>query len=73
MYIRLPQIETNFEIKYRFLSRTFQCEGVIEVSSKPVFEKTVKMVYVETEQECGENVQIEDIVKTVENDDPFPL
>lgn len=69
MYIRLPQIETNFEIKYRFLSRTFQCEGVIEVSSKPVFEKTVKMVYVETEQECGENVLIEDIIKTVENNE----
>ena len=72
-YIRLPQIETNFEIKYRFLSRTFQCEGVINVSSKPCFEEDVKMLYVETEQECGENVQIEDIVKTVENDDPFPL
>ena len=69
MYIRLPQIETNFEIKYCFLSRTFQCEGVIEVSSKPVFEKTVKMVYVETEQECGESYLIEDIVKTVENNE----
>ena len=68
-YIHLPQIETNFEIKYRFLSRTFQCEGVIKVSSKPIFEETVKVLYVETEQECGENVQIEDIVKTVENDE----
>lgn len=68
-YIRLPQNETNFEMKYRFLSRTFQCEGVIKVYSKPIFEETVKMVYVETEQECGENVLIEDIIKTVENNE----
>lgn len=68
-YIHLPQIETNFEIKYRFLSRTFQCEGVIKVSSKPIFEESVELVCVETEQECGENVQIEDIIKTVENNE----
>ena len=72
-YIRLPQVEANFEIMYRFLSRNFQYESVIKVSSKPVFEETVGIVFVETEQECGERVQIEDIVKTVENDDPFPL
>lgn len=68
-YIRLPQIEMNFEIKYRFLSRNFQCEGVIKVSSKPAFEETVEMVCVETEQECGENVLIEDIIKTIEDDE----
>lgn len=68
-YIHLPQIETNFEIKYRFLSRTFQCEGVIKVSSKPIFEESVKFVCVETEQECGESYLIEDIVKTVENNE----
>ena len=54
---------------YRFLSRNFQYESVIKVSSKPVFEETVGIVFVETEQECGEHVQIEDIVKTVENDE----
>lgn len=68
-YIRLPQVEANFEIMYRFLSRNFQYESVIKVSSKPVFEETVGIVFVETEQECGEHVQIEDIVKTVENDE----
>ena len=69
VYIRIPPIEVNFEIKYRFLSRTFQCEGVIKVSSKPDFERIVENVYVETEQECGENVLIEDIIKTVKNDE----
>ncbi|MBR2468784.1 MAG: hypothetical protein IKB43_01315 [Fibrobacter sp.] len=64
-FIRLPRTEANFDIKYRFLSRNFQCESVIKVSSKPVFEETVNLVYVETDQESGENVLIEDIVKTV--------
>ena len=68
-YISLPRIEANFEIKYRFLSRNFPCEGVIKVSSEPVFEETVETVYVETEQECGESVLIEDVVKTVEDDE----
>ncbi len=68
-YISLPRIEANFEIKYRFLSRNFPCEGVIKVSSEPFFEETVETVYVETEQECGESVLIEDIVKTVENNE----
>ena len=68
-YIRLPQIETNFKIKYRFLSRSFQCGGVTNVFSKPFFEESVKFVCVETEQECGESYLIEDIVKTVENNE----
>ena len=68
-YIRLPQIEANFEIMYRFLSRNFQCEDVIKVSSKPDFERIVENVYVEEESECGESVSIEDIIKTVENNE----
>lgn len=66
MFIRLPKKDLDFQIRYRFLSRTFQCDGEITVSSKPFFGETIEMVYVEKEDECGENIVIEDIVKIVD-------